>query len=114
MARPAVHAGQLRPPAARTVVRHQAYAFLSKAPVLRLCTQVALFSDDDGQSWTSGELLPQGWTECQIAEMRNGSLLMSSRLYGTRFIPDPKTGAASHHEGLAASRMDSWKRGGRT
>jgi hypothetical protein len=48
-----------------------------------------LYSDDDGRSWAVGELLPEGWTECQIAEMHNGSLLMTSRMYGTQFIPDP-------------------------
>ena len=25
-----------------------------------------LYSDDDGASWTMGELLPKGWTECQV------------------------------------------------
>ena len=39
-----------------------------------------LYSDDQGSSWSAGELLPEGWTEDQVAEMRNGSLLMTSRL----------------------------------
>ena len=39
-----------------------------------------LYSDDEGETWTTGQLLPEGRSECQIAEMRNGSLLMTSRL----------------------------------
>lgn len=39
---------------------------------------------------TVGQLLPQGWTECQIAEMSNGSLLMTSRMYGEPYINDTK------------------------
>ena len=42
----------------------------------------ALYLDDDGGSWSAGMLLPEGWTECQIAEMRNGSVLMASQLQG--------------------------------
>lgn len=41
-----------------------------------------LFSDN-GSDWHAGELLPEGWTECQVAEMGNGSLLMTSRLEHT-------------------------------
>jgi len=50
-----------------------------------------LFSDDGGNNWEAGELLPEGWTECQVAEMRNGSLLMSSRLEHTfpQWQPSP-------------------------
>ena len=36
----------------------------------------ALFSDDHGKSWTVGQLLPAGWSEDQVAEMKNGSILM--------------------------------------
>eukprot|EP00937_MAST-01D_sp_MAST-1D-sp2_P003889 g3889.t1 len=39
-----------------------------------------LFSDDGGATWTAGQLLPQQWTECQVAELRNGSLVITSRL----------------------------------
>merc|ERR1712166_634780 len=59
-----------------------------------------VFSDDHGSSWTGGALLPEpgelfpgmpsgppnqtngalgGWTECQVAELRNGSVLLTSR-----------------------------------
>lgn len=63
-----------------------------------------LYSDDDGISWTVGELLPQGWTECQIAEMTNGSLLMTSRMYGATFIPNPKNASAyARRRGFARS-----------
>ena len=36
----------------------------------------------DGVNWAVGELLPQGWTETTVAEMKNGSLLLTSRMYG--------------------------------
>ena len=39
-----------------------------------------LYSDDQATSWSVGELLPAGTTEDQIAEMKNGSLLMTMRL----------------------------------
>lgn len=41
-----------------------------------------LYSDDQGLTWTAGQLLPQGWTECQVAELKNGSLVLTSRLVG--------------------------------
>jgi hypothetical protein len=66
----------------------------------------AVFSDDHGRSWAGGALLPEpgehfpgmppgapnqtngalgGWTECQVAELRNGSVLMTSRnLFNTK------------------------------
>ena len=48
-----------------------------------------LYSDDDGSTWTMGELLPKGFTECQVAELQNGSLLLTSRLYGAPWLhPD--------------------------
>ena len=63
-----------------------------------------LYSDDDGQSWTVGELSPQGWTETQLAEMRNGSLLLTTRTYGSSFIPDPKNASAyARRRGFARS-----------
>lgn len=41
-----------------------------------------LYSDDHGANWVAGDLLPIGWTECQVAELKNGSLLLTSRLGG--------------------------------
>ena len=48
-----------------------------------------VYSDDHGKSWTGGAemlLLPKyggGWTEAQVAELKNGSVLMTSRnFYG--------------------------------
>ena len=59
-----------------------------------------VYSDDHGATWTGGALLPEagedfpgrpptppnqtngargGWTECQVAELRNGSVLLTSR-----------------------------------
>ena len=55
----------------------------------RYFRSVVLFSDDQGTSWTVGQLLPQGWTECQVAEMSNGSLLMTSRMYGPPYLSSP-------------------------
>jgi hypothetical protein len=49
-----------------------------------------LFSDDDGEHWTAGQLSPQGWTECQVAELKNGSLLMTSRMYGAPYLTPGK------------------------
>ena len=49
-----------------------------------------LFSDDNGEHWTAGQLSPQGWTECQVAELKNGSLLMTSRMYGTPYLTPGK------------------------
>lgn len=43
-----------------------------------------VYSDDHGATWTGGEemtLLPKyggGWTECQVAELQNGSVLSAS------------------------------------
>ncbi len=50
---------------------------------------LVLYSDDHGAHWTVGQLLPQGWTECQIAEMHNGSLLMTSRMAGPPYLTSP-------------------------
>ena len=66
----------------------------------------AVFSDDHGATWSGGALLPEpgehfpgmppgkpnqtngalgGWTECQVAELKNGSVLLTSRnLYNTK------------------------------
>ena len=53
-------------------------------------TSFVVYSDDQGQTWTGGAemmLLPKfggGWTECQVAELHNGSVLMTSRNYYSR------------------------------
>lgn len=36
-------------------------------------------SDDGGDTWRAGALLPLGWTECDVAELTNGSVLLTSR-----------------------------------
>ena len=55
-----------------------------------------LYSDDGGGSWAMGELLPKGWTECQVAELRNGSVLLTSRnFYDTRSGYGPRLFARS-------------------
>ena len=51
-------------------------------------------------------LLPQGWTETQVAEMRNGSLLLTSRMYGTAFIPDPKNASDRRNKRRGFARSD--------
>ena len=49
-----------------------------------------LFSDNGADGpWTVGQLLPASWTECQIAEMKNGSLLISSRVESCHYGPSP-------------------------
>ncbi len=45
-----------------------------------------LYSDDEGESWEAGQLLPHGWTECQTAELLNGSLLLTARMAGPPFL----------------------------
>lgn len=45
-----------------------------------LTRDYVLYSDDHGVTWVAGQLTPQGWGECSLAELRNGSLLLSSRL----------------------------------
>eukprot|EP01050_Picozoa_sp_SAG11_P014263 SAG11_NODE_1738_length_4341_cov_3.274806_4_plen_147_part_00 len=42
----------------------------------------AIYSDDSAATWHDGEtllLFGKCWTECEVAELRNGSVLMSSR-----------------------------------
>ena len=39
----------------------------------------ALLSDDRGRTWRSGRSLPLGWTESAIAELPNGSVLLTAR-----------------------------------
>jgi hypothetical protein len=63
----------------------------------------ALFSDDNGDSWTAGQLLPKGWTECQAAELVNGSLLMTSRMYGSPWLTPGHPQASDRRRGFARS-----------
>lgn len=42
-----------------------------------------LYSDDWGATWRSGEHMPPDTTECELTEMVNGSLLMTTRLGGS-------------------------------
>lgn len=62
-----------------------------------------LFSDNGADGpWTAGQLLPASWTECQIAEMQNGSLLMSSRVESCHYGPSPAC-LAGEKRGFARS-----------
>ena len=67
-----------------------------------------VYSDDRGQTWKGGDelvLLPKyggGWTECQAAELKNGSVLLTSRNfyggtsgYGPRLFARSDDGGAS-------------------
>eukprot|EP01043_Picozoa_sp_COSAG02_P003083 COSAG02_NODE_73_length_41919_cov_6.571066_36_plen_328_part_00 len=64
-----------------------------------------LFSDDNGAHWTAGQLLPVGFTETQVAEMHNGSLLLTSRLAGRPWFTDPyvKSNPANRFRAFARS-----------
>ena len=59
-----------------------------------------LYSDDEGDSWRKGEALPLGWGEAAIAEMKNGSILWTSRL-GPPYVcpgkPDQPVAPACRH-----------------
>ena len=52
-----------------------------------LMNSFSLISDDNGASFRSGAKLPHGWSECQMAEMANGSVLISSRNDGDHSPP---------------------------
>eukprot|EP01047_Picozoa_sp_COSAG01_P111557 COSAG01_NODE_40335_length_465_cov_0.688525_2_plen_133_part_01 len=56
---------------------------------LNYARSYVLYSDTQGASWTAGELLPAGWTECQVAELSNGSLLLTSRMFGAPYLSNP-------------------------
>ena len=65
-----------------------------------------VYSDDHGVTWSGGalmQLLPQyggGWTEDQVAELRNGSVLMTSRnFYGGSSGQGPRLFARSDDGG---------------
>ena len=51
-----------------------------------------LYSDDEGDTWRKGEALPLGWGEAAVAEMKNGSILWTSRLGSPYVCREPKTG----------------------
>ena len=55
----------------------------------RFAQSFVLFSDDQGATWTAGERLAEGWTECQVAELRNGSLLLTARMAGAPWLSKP-------------------------
>eukprot|EP00729_Bicosta_minor_P007398 gene7398-18685_t len=71
-----------------------------------LRTSFAIYSDDHGTTWKGGEgmlLLPQfggGWTESQVAELSNGSVIMTSRnLFGASSGQGPRLFARSDDGG---------------
>ena len=61
-----------------------------------------------GVSWTAGQLLPKGWTECQVAEMTNGSLLMTSRMYGSPWLTPGRPMRSDLRRGFARSDDGGW------
>lgn len=74
------------------------------------CGQVGgsfvVYSDDGGATWSGGQvmrLLPQfggGWTECEVAELKNGSVLLTSRnFYGPSSGQGPRLFARSDDGG---------------
>jgi hypothetical protein len=67
-----------------------------------------IHSDDDGATWTAGQLLPKGWTECQVAEMNNGSLLMTSRMYGSPWLTPGHPSRSDLRRGFARSDDGGW------
>ena len=67
-----------------------------------------LFSDDDGDTFTVGQLLPASWTECEVAELRNGSLLMTSRIEGCVAAYGKNTTSCGHTRGFARSDDGGW------
>ena len=67
-----------------------------------------VYSDDHGKTWAGGAkliLLPQdggGWTECQVAELHNGSVLLTSRnSYGLSSGMGPRLFARSDDGGVS-------------
>ena len=68
-----------------------------------LRTSFVAFSDDQGATWKGGaELLrlPQyggGWTECEVAELNNGSVVLTSRNFYAK--PGPRLFARSDDGG---------------
>ena len=81
-------------------------ALRSDCGVVAARTSFVIYSDDHGATWTGGErmeLLPQfggGWTECQVAELYNGSVLMTSRnFYGASSGQGPRLFARSDDGG---------------
>ena len=60
-----------------------------------------LISDNQGDSWHAGAMLPDGWTECDVAELRNGSVVLTARaLFGPNPpFPGPRLFARSDNGG---------------
>ena len=81
-----------------------------------LRTSFVVYSDDRGASWQGGSqlsLLPQyggGWTECEVAELQNGSVLLTSRnFYGRSSGQGPRLFARS--DDGCASWAANWSAG---
>eukprot|EP00947_MAST-08B_sp_MAST-8B-sp1_P004166 g4166.t1 len=98
------HAGRLL-----VALRHDCGCSTNKASFV-------VYSDDHGRTWAGGqpmELLPQyggGWTECEVAELKNGSVLMTSRnFYGRNSGQGPRLFARSDDGG--ASWAANWSAG---
>ena len=51
-----------------------------------------LYLDDEGVTWRKGQAMPLGWGEAAIAEMKNGSILWTSRLGPPYNCSEPKHG----------------------
>lgn len=47
-----------------------------------------LYSDDGGASWRAGARLAYGWTECSLAELGNGSIVLTARALHGRLAAD--------------------------
>ena len=73
-----------------------------------LKASLVVYSDDNGTSWRGGAkmmLLPQfggGWTECEVAELHNGSVLLTSRnFFGRSSGQGPRLFARSDDGGTS-------------
>ena len=65
----------------------QTVSLLSRVLTLVHCSDgksCVIVSDDDGRSFHDGGCVPDfiGGSEAQVAELRDGSILLASRLYG--------------------------------
>ena len=49
-----------------------------------------LMSDDKGYTWRAGARLALGWTECSVAELPNGSVVLSARALHGRAVDLPR------------------------
>ena len=55
----------------------------------------ALISDDHGATFTGGAKLPHGWSECQVAELQNGSVVITARNDGDKAMTSNRLFARS-------------------